>query len=341
LAANTLTDRWYVFFVRLGRSILIRGYTVVITMKPPVDANVRSTPAGPGPETRLSDALRPPMIRSARPSSKAPYTPVAPVYSSIMIIGLGGATLFMSLQRGLLLGQIAAAALAACTLHGLWRGGFRKLVMLAFAVAMVAFGPAIQSFTSNLVARTTGSPAGMGGLVVTFLGATALWCVCHFGTKSFRRRVIMRRGGLLAVDRISGAAIGLAEGAVIVLCLCWFSSSLQPFARLMTDEKVSPKNSPRAQMGATMLRLAQESRLGAMASITDGTNPINKIPALRDAIHELNTTGQVRPEQIDPKMAEQLRELLKNLPAGNDLNPVLQGAGGGVSLEKVLNQAKE
>ncbi len=310
-------------------------------MKPPVDANVRSKPAGPGPETRLSDALRPPMIRSARPSTKTPFTPVAPVYSSILTIGLGGAMLFMSLQRGLLLGQIAAAALTACTLHGLWRGGFRKLVMLAFAVVMVAFGPSIQAFTSNLVTQTTGSPAGVGGFVLTALGGAVLWCVCHFGTKSFRRRVIMRRGGLLAVDRVSGATLGLAEGVAIVLCLCWFSTSLQPFARLMIDEKVSPKGSPRAQVGATMLRLAQESRMGAMASVTDGTNPIAKIPALRDAIHELNTTGQIRPEQIDPKMAEQLRELLKNLPAGNDLNPVLQGAGGGISLEKVLNQAKE
>ncbi|GMU35614.1 MAG: CvpA family protein [Planctomycetia bacterium] len=313
----------------------------MITMKPPVDATARSKPAGPGPETRLSDALRPPMIRSARPSTKAPFAPVAPVYSSILTIGLGGAMLFMSLQRGLLLGQIAAAALTACTLHGLWRGGFRKLVMLAFAVVMVVFGPSIQAFTSNLVTQTTGSPPGMGGFVLTALGATALWCVCHFGTKSFRRRVIMRRGGLLAVDRVGGAALGLAEGVAIVLSLCWFSTSLQPFAKLMTDEKVSPKGSPRAQVGATMLRLAQESRMGAMASVTDGTNPIAKIPALRDAIHELNTTGQIRPEQIDPKMAEQLRELLKNLPTGNDLNPVLQGAGGGISLEKVLNQAKE
>lgn len=312
----------------------------MLTMKTPAKINSRPSSGNSYRETPLADALRPPQIRQvASPQVSSP--PSAPVYSILLTMGLGGILLFLSQQRGFLLGQIAAVVVTAMTIHGLWRGGLRKFVMLGLAVGLIGFGPVIQNTVSSLVSKTSGSPAGLSTYLLTLVGATGLWMICHFATKSFRKRVILKRRGLLAMDRLGGATLGLAEGAVLVMSLCWLSTSLTPFARTITDEQVSPKGSPRAQIGETLLRLAEESRYGSLASLTQRANPIPKIPALRDAIEELNTTGQIRPEKIDPKMAEQLRELLKNLPGGADLNPVLQGAGGGVSLEKVLNQQKE
>ena len=310
-------------------------------MKPPAQSTNRPPSGNSYRETPIAEAFRTPQVRTSRPPADAPATPAAPVYSILLTLGFGGSLLFLSIQRDLLLGQIAAVVLTTMTLHGLWRGGFRKFIMLGLAVGLIAFGPSLQAAVSGAIAQTTGRPAGLGGFAVTGIGATLLWLICHFGTKSFRKRVINKRKGMLFVDRLSGAGLGLAEGAVLVLSVCWLSTSLQPFAKTITDPQLSPKGSPRAQIGETMLRLAKESRSGALADITQGSNPIASIPALSKAVNDLNTSGQIRPENIDPKMAEQLRELLKNLPGGTDLNPVLQSPNGAVSLEKVLNQRPE
>lgn len=289
----------------------------------------------------MAEAFHAPQARAARPPTDPSSTPAAPVYSMLLTLGLGGSMLFLSLQRDLLLGQIAAVVLTAMTLHGLWRGGFRKFIMLGLAVGLIAYGPSLQAAVSSAIAQATGRPAGLGAFVLSGLGATMFWLVFHFGTKSFRKRVISKRRGMLMVDRLSGAGLGLAEGVVLVLSLCWFSSALQPFATTISDPQVSPKGSPRAQIGETMLRLAKESKSGVLADVTAKTNPIASIPSLSKAVHDLNTSGQIRPESIDPKMAEQLRELLKNLPGGTDLNPMLQTPNGAISLEKVLNKGRE
>src|SRR5690554_5177075 len=63
--------------------------------------------------------------------------PGFPVLGLGLIAGASAAGLYFSTQSNYLLGQVAAVVIGGFGLHGLWRGGFRKMIMLPLTVGML------------------------------------------------------------------------------------------------------------------------------------------------------------------------------------------------------------
>ncbi len=133
-----------------------------------------------------------------------------PIVSSVVLLVLGGAAFAYSSSQGVLLGRIAAPILTMAAMHGLWRGGFFKLILLPFAFC-VPYLAAVHADTADPVVRAVvGSSTVFINSVVMGGAGFVVLLIARALVKRFRRRHVATRRFALTADRVIGTGVGLA-----------------------------------------------------------------------------------------------------------------------------------
>lgn len=241
-----------------------------------------------------------------------------------LILGLGGGLFYYSNRGDFLLGQIAAVAMTPMAMHGVWRGGFRKIVMIVVIMGIGA-GFGYLRAAADMLLGLAGLADGKLTTPLAVLLSFGIWLTAFVTTKALRASFIDRSRFRRTVDRFAGILVGMTEGGLVVLTLCWMATSLEPFGKTMAEGADTVKGSPRQMAGQTIVRLAQEARIGAMGDVVRKTNPLENVPALRDMVREANRTGQLKLDDMNPETLKQLQDLLKNMPGagGTDIDAAL------------------
>ncbi len=230
-----------------------------------------------------------------------------------LLIGAAVTGFAMSVRNEFLLGQIAAVALGLGSLHGMWRGGFRKIVMMvAFATASY-LGARFHSLAAPLVKSLYGSPSILGNYIVTIAVMMLCLVFIRWMVERTKRRSILTRPWLAAFDRVVGAIAGLSEGMLLVLSICWLTTAIGPRAATILSNTAGGPESARAQLSRSILRLSAEAKTGVMADVTKATNPIDSMPGVRAAIDRLNRTGELRLDELGIELPPELSQALQGL----------------------------
>lgn len=258
------------------------------------------------------------------PNAGAPRARM-PWKTTLCILVLGGILFFHSWRRDYLLGELAVPILTLGTLHGLWRGGFRKIVFLAATIGLLYLA-AVALPTAGQSSSATASSSGSGwGYVIVCAMAIILLLFIALVTRQIHHRLIVRRPFLRTIDGILGMAVGFAEAALIPFAVCWTAVEARPHLTMLRDRSTAEVGESRQQFVASLIQIADEAHAGAIGPLVDATNPIDQVPLLRKIFNDLNNYGQIRLDDmgnLDPATAEKLNELLKRSPLGPD---VLQG----------------
>lgn len=229
---------------------------------------------------------------------------------AILFLAAAGAFGYFA-QRGHLVGEIASVVMLPCALHGVWRGGFRKTAMIAVTLGLLNLFWAKPDFAAPLVTAVGAQPGPFSNVVAAMLASLAIWVTAFFFARSLQRRVIVKNRFSAATDRFAGGAVGAAEGALIVLALCWFASGLRPYATGLVHADETVQGSARDRIGRYLLQIADESGAGALGQVSRATNPLDQFPQLRNAIDQLNTNGRLDLETIDAGAVQEVRRLLE------------------------------
>jgi hypothetical protein len=244
-----------------------------------------------------------------------------PWKTALTVLVLAGILFFHSWRRDYLLGELAVPILAVGTLHGLWRGGFRKIVFLAATVALL-YAAAVALPNTGQANPTGASSSGDGWGYVIVCGVVIIVLLfIALVTRQIHRRLIVRRPYLRTMDRLLGMAVGFVEAALIPLAVCWTAVAAHPHLLTLRDHGAEIGAS-RQQFVASLVQIADEARTSAVGSLVDATNPIDRVPVLRKIFNDLNNYGQIRLDDmgnLDPATAEKLNELLKQSPLGPDV----------------------
>lgn len=222
-----------------------------------------------------------------------------PWLSMALLIGATGALFALSTQRGILLGQIAAPVLGLTGLHGLLRGGFRKIIMLPISIGMFLLVASNPGFASPLVQAVAGQTSPLGNGIASVLALIISLTFAGMIVKSMRNKFIVRRPFLLAVDRFFGTGIGLAEGGLVVLMLCWSTVLLESRAQMVLDHPSTQEGSVQHQFASGLLRLSNEIDESPLEPIARDANLLEEIPSVRDALNNPDTNGIISLDMLD------------------------------------------
>ena len=270
-----------------------------------------------------SSVKQPPKLARRSASKAAPSFDLVPgarragppLLTAFLWIGAAGGLFYASWRRDVMLGQLAAAAIGLGGLQGLWRGGLCKVVMLPLFVA-VAYAVARLPASLGMPGVTGYLVAGVAGMVALFIGATTVSRV--------RRSAVESRPMLHRLERCIGVWIGAAEGALIPLALCWAAVAIRPAAaRISATNDTRITQNQRATADA-ILRIANEVNSTGLADLVGRTSPMERIPALRDAINQFNRDGQIKLDDLSPETKARLEELLKLIPSGEGFEALNQ-----------------
>jgi len=244
-----------------------------------------------------------------------------------LIVGSAVALLVVSVNSEHLLGQIAAPILGVATLHGLFRGALRKIIMLPITTGAVYCAVRYFDSIKAMVTRLAGAESTIGSVVAA--GVLVLFALFVVGrlVRWVRRRVIMRRRLLLLSDRVLGAGIGFAEGALIVLAFAWGSTMAaeQLHGKQMPPEALPP-GSAQARVADVIERLAVEANAGPIGEVVAATDPLERMPELRGWVDGMMAKRPLDLNNMDPAVLKRLEKLL---PAGSgksvaDLQPLIE-----------------
>ena len=245
-----------------------------------------------------------------------PKRPGIPWKSILFVLVMSGVLFGFSSKSDYLLGQLAAPLLCLGALHGLWRGGFRKIVMLAVTILMFAFVSGYAHVFAPVTRTAGGSSAGLNFLISLAVAIVGL-VVAGFIVRRIRNRVILRRPILVVIDRFVGAGVGMAEAALVVLTVCWTTVEIAPHAAAVRDQRSVTVGSFRQVFAAGVVDFASEASEGPVGEVVEATNPFWRFPDLRLAIHNYFETGSIDPSTLDPETVNRLNELLKDTPIGD------------------------
>lgn len=246
------------------------------------------------------------MAVMGRPSQSSSL--VAPMV--MVFLAAAGSFAFFA-HRGHLVGEISAVALLPCALHGLWRGGFRKTVMLATTLGLFYLLAIKPDFAAPLITAVTGSTSGVANSVASGIVVIVTWIVVFLTARTLNRRVIESRRFLSFTNRFAGALIGAAEGALMVLTLCWCATGLRPFAENLVHADDAVAGSARDRIGKYMIQIAGEADVGLLGHLTRATNPIDQVPLLRNAVDQLNNAGRLDLDALDSPTLKEMQGVLK------------------------------
>lgn len=254
---------------------------------------------------------------------KAP-APRKPWLAIGLLIGAIASGFGLSVQYDSLLGQIATAILGAGALHGLWRGGLRKLVMIPASLGMFVLLASYPSFAEPLVKMVAGKSTDLGNGLACVVAFLAAMLAAGAIVRVIRNRIIMKRPILRATDRLFGTTLGTAEGGLILLAICWTAVLVEPQARTILKQPATEAGSVQHQFAAGLVRLAEELDDSPLKPIVRDANPLEEIPAIRDAIDNMGTDApQLRQafeylKTADPEEINGLTNVLRNLEESNE-----------------------
>ncbi|MBI5763094.1 MAG: CvpA family protein [Planctomycetes bacterium] len=280
---------------------------------------LNDAPVAPPPRVIFSAPRSEVAVQAATPQSSA-FTGAA------LIIGLGALLFYLSNDRSFLLGQFVAVVCTPLALYGLVKGGVRKAMMLAAMFAAFYGLATLPDILETILTPMLGATAPLPALVGTAIAGFVLVIVAGVWSKRIKARLHKSSGGIF-FDRSFGAMVGMAEGLLVVLTVCWVSTMLKPQAVRLRDQGNAPIDSFRHQFAGNLIRVSDEASVGPIGDFVRSTNPIEQSPALKSMIQSLNETGKFSLEGIDPKLVESVQKMLQ----GN-------GANGAPDLNALMNQ---
>ncbi len=250
--------------------------------------------------------------------------PPLPLLGFGLIAGAAVTGFVLSRQSDFLLGQIASSIVGAFGLHGLWRGGLRKVVMLPLTVGLLIFFSARPDFADPLVQMIAGKPSVLGNMFACGMTMVAAYLIVGALVRTVRNRVILRRASLTAADRFLGTAVGMAEGAALTLVLCWMSVLVEPQMRSLRDHSSTVEGSKRHMVASTMLRLVSEIDKSPLQTIVRDHNVLADVPAVHSAIVQLEQAGTGHNsgssddaakllKGVNPQQLSQINEVIRQL----------------------------
>ncbi len=229
-----------------------------------------------------------------------------------LLIGAIAAGFGLSVQHDSMLGQIAVAILGAGSLHGLWRGGLRKIVMLPASVGMLVLLATYPNFADPVVKMVAGESSGLGNGLACVAAFVLAMVAAGTVVRVVRDRIVMTRPILRAPDGFFGTTIGAAGGGLILLAICWTAVIAEPHARTILKQPSVQAGTFEHQFAAGLVRLAEEIDGSPLQPIIRDANPLEEIPAIRDAIENMGAGGQSFDlNAIDPKLRKAAMEILK------------------------------
>ncbi len=197
-----------------------------------------------GDEPLDAIALAPLAPRARRSSTRAPVAEPPPEFevesrhrrpSPWLLVGLVAgscaAMFFVSIRSGYLLGQIAALVCLLSGLHGVWRGALRKMVMLPVTVGIAYLVTSQVDFADPAIRLIGGKSSLIGNVIACVLAVVLTVAIVGSIVRAVRDRLTRSRPFLLTIDRLLGAGFGLAEAAIVMLCICWSVVLVEPQAR--------------------------------------------------------------------------------------------------------------
>lgn len=217
----------------------------------------------------------------------------------------------VSVEYDYLLGEIATPIIGLMTLHGLFKGGFRKAIMLPVTIMAVGFVAANPTIFDPIVQRVTGGPSPMGNYVACAIAVSiGLWIV-GMPVKAIRKRVIMKRPMLRGADRFFGTGIGFAEGAFTALLVLWASVLLEPQAKQVATHPNA--QAVQRQFAGGLLQLIGEVDKSPLEPIVRDANLLEEFPSITEPLKALRADGSVDPSKLDPKQLHGLIEMLEDV----------------------------
>jgi len=229
----------------------------------------------------------------------------------VLILGAAAAGFGASAHYDVLLGQIGSVLMGLSTLHGNFKGGLRKSIMLP-ATAIVLW---YLYSNPDVVAPLVGMVGGASGPFANAVGCAVVAGVVLFmigmPVKFVRNRVVRKRPVLAGMDRFFGSTIGFAEGGVLMALLMWTAVLLEPMAQNTADH-------PDAQVGQkkianTVLRLTKEIDESPLAGFAREGNLLAEIPEVKQHLDAIRPDGTIDPEKIDPSIQNMIAEMMKGM----------------------------
>lgn len=231
-----------------------------------------------------------------------------------LLIGGGATGLALSIRHDLLLGQIAAPLLGLAGLHGLWRGGLRKAVMLPITVGILYLVSIQPDFADPVIRAMTGKSSTIGNWIACGVAVALTLIIARSIVGAVQHRMVTGRPVVRAANNMFGTGIGLAEGAFAMLCLCWATVLVEPQARTVRDHPNAPPDSIHRQLAGGLVRLAGEIDQSPLEPIIRDANLLEYFPALRDAVQELSLDERMGLGAVDPQLRNRAIEWLRNAP---------------------------
>lgn len=299
----------------------------MLTSRPPVIRSPRASapPAGPRPARGASSH------RESRFEMERGSRPGVPWLAMLLLLGGAAAGTVWSARQDFMLGQLASPVFGLFGLHGLWRGGFRKIVMLPVSVGTIVLLAAQPDFADGLVQRMGWTPSGMTQLATCALTAAVVFAVASRLVGFVRNRFIMKRPLVRATDRFVGTGVGLVEGLACVLLVCWSAVALEPQASRVLFSPSVPVDSPQYRFAEKVVEFTGEVDGTPLRPIVRDANPLREVPAIRKILDGA-ADGRLDLSGLDPEVQAQVTELLRSVDPAKlrqlrEMAGQVQGAG--------------
>lgn len=249
-----------------------------------------------------------------------------------MVMGGAATGFYFSDRADFLLGEVAAVLLGAFGLHGLWRGGFRKLVMLPVTIAVLVLVSAKPDFADPLIRAVHGDSSLAGNMAACALAIVGSLLAAGWFVRTVRQRVIMRRPMLLGADRFVGASVGLAEGGLLLLVICWAAVLAEKPMSQAKGHASSEPVSARYALVNGVLRLIGEIDASPLKDLVRNHNYLESVPSVQAAIQQMEQASANSDGWNGS--ADGLAELLQNV------DPATLGEFGEVAKQMQQDAAK-
>lgn len=265
-------------------------------------------------------SLAEPHGRQTQARAEADPDASAPRYGFWLSTGLlaGGAAALItfSVGSGYLLGQIAGAVLALAGLHGLWRGGLRKLLMLPVSCGLVFVLAFYPGFPDPVIVLALGRASPAWNVVACVVVVLSALMIAGRTARVIRSRVTTGRRTFLTLDHLFGAALGIGQGLVVMLGLCWATVLIEPQARAVLHHRNLHEGSACQRLAAGIVQLTREINETPIESIVHEANLLERVPSIRDALYDLADGQRLTLESMDAEVSAEAGEVARESGAG-------------------------